>query len=118
MGLGSGGVIPANIEWVVVDEGDVLFAGFLSTSFHIILSYWVPDPDFQESTRTLLADIISAPGHLLSVLPSSEVSTVGLQLCTPVTPEPINYPFSLLLTGATIPNSLNLYFERHHPSLI
>ena len=37
----------ANIEWVVVDEADVLFGGFLSNSFHIILSYWVPDPDFK-----------------------------------------------------------------------
>ena len=27
----------ANIEWVVVDEADVLFGGFLSNSFHIIL---------------------------------------------------------------------------------
>ena len=90
--------------------------------FYLILfissSYWVPDPDFQESTRTLLADISSARGHLLSVLPSSELSTVGSQLSTPVTPEPINYPFNLLLTSATIPNSLNLYLDRHHPSLI
>jgi len=30
----------ANVEWVIVDEADVLF-----------------DPDFQEATRTLLADI-------------------------------------------------------------
>ena len=40
------------------------------------------------------------------------------QLPTPVTPEPINYPFNLLLTSATIPNSLNIYLEKHHPSLI
>ena len=40
------------------------------------------------------------------------------QLSTSVTPEPINYPFNLLLTSATIPNSLNLYLERYHPSLI
>ena len=40
----------ANIEWVVVDEADVLFSGFLSNSFHVSyhpLSYWVPDPDFK-----------------------------------------------------------------------
>lgn len=35
-----------------------------------------------------------------------------------MTPKPVNYPFNLLLTSATIPNSLNLYLERHHPSLI
>ena len=54
----------------------------------------------------------------MSVLPSSELSSVGSQLSTPAIPEPINYPFNLLLTSATIPNSLNLYLERHHPSLI
>jgi len=91
----------ANIEWVVVDEADVLF-----------------DPDFQETTRTLLADISSARGHLIPVLPSTELSTVNPQLSTPETPEPINYPFNLLLTSATIPNSLNFYLEKYHPSLI
>ena len=35
-----------------------------------------------------------------------------------MTPKPVNYPFNLLLTSATIPNSLNLYLERYHPSLI
>lgn len=43
---------------------------------------------------------------------------MGSQLSTPLTPEPINYPFNFLLTSATIPNSLNLYLEKHHPSLI
>ncbi|KAF8797685.1 P-loop containing nucleoside triphosphate hydrolase protein [Phlegmacium glaucopus] len=91
----------ANVEWVVVDEADVLF-----------------DPDFQETTRMLLADISSARGHLMPVLPSTELSTVNPQPLTPVTSEPIDYPFNLLLTSATIPNSLNLYLEKHHPSLI
>ena len=54
----------------------------------------------------------------MPLLPSTELSTVDPQLSTPVTPEPINYPFNLLLTSATIPNSLNLYLEKHHPSLI
>jgi ATP-dependent RNA helicase MRH4 len=34
------------------------------------------------------------------------------------TPEPINYPFNLVLTSATIPKSLNAYLEKHHPSLV
>ena len=54
----------------------------------------------------------------MSVLPSTELSTVGPQPSTPVTPNPINYPFNLLLTSATIPNSLNFYLEKHHPSLV
>ena len=110
----------ANIEWVVVDEADVLFGGFLyiPDTFHPPLSYRILDPDFQETTRSLLADISSARGRLLSVLPSTELSTVGPQRSTPVTPEPIDYPFNLLLTSATIPNSLNLYLERYHPLLV
>lgn len=78
------------------------------------------DPDFQETTRTLLADISAARGHLMSVSPSTELSTVNPQpqISTPVTSEPINYPFNLVLASATIPNSLNLYLEKHHPSLI
>ena len=54
----------------------------------------------------------------MPVLPSTELSTVNPQRSTPATSEPINYPFNLLLTSATIPNSLNLYLEKHHPSLI
>lgn len=30
----------------------------------------------------------------------------------------MNYPFNLVLTSATIPNTLNQYLEKHHPSLI
>jgi ATP-dependent RNA helicase MRH4, mitochondrial len=86
--------------------------------FHLRLLHSILDPDFQETTRALLADISSARGHLMSVLPSTELSTVNPQLSTPATPQPINYPFNLLLTSATIPNSLNLYLEKHHPSLI
>jgi ATP-dependent RNA helicase MRH4, mitochondrial len=90
----------------------------LSDSLHIRLSYSILDPDFQETTRTLLADISSARGHLMNVIPSGELSTVNPQFSTPVASEPINYPFNLLLTSATIPNSLNLYLEKHHPTLI
>ncbi|KAG0705691.1 hypothetical protein DFH29DRAFT_799602, partial [Suillus ampliporus] len=68
-----------NVQWVVVDEADVLF-----------------DPDFQESTRMLLADIAAARGQ----------------------PVPqISYPFNFLLTSATIPTSLSTYLSNYHPSL-
>ena len=92
--------------------------GFIWYLSYLLSHNWILDPDFQESTRTLLADISAARGHPLPVLPSSELSSVGSQISTPVAPEPINYPFNLLLTSATIPNSLNLYLEKHHPSLI
>ncbi|EDR11829.1 uncharacterized protein LACBIDRAFT_313663 [Laccaria bicolor S238N-H82] len=78
----------ANVEWVIVDEADVLF-----------------DPDFQETTRTLLSDISLARGHPVPVTPA-----------LPTTP--ISYPFNLLLTSATIPTALASYLEICHPSLI
>ncbi|GJE96794.1 DEAD/DEAH box helicase [Phanerochaete sordida] len=82
------------VEWVVVDEADVLF-----------------DPDFEESTRTLLADIAAARGQPVPVeeKPADD---------TPATPVVYNYPFHLLLTSATIPNSLASYLNDHHPDLI
>ncbi|CAA7263579.1 unnamed protein product [Cyclocybe aegerita] len=88
----------ANVEWVVVDEADVLF-----------------DPDFQETTRTLLADISEARG---APVPLVSASSLRSPSSTHTTPEPTNYPFNLLLTSATIPNSLNAYLEKHHPSLV
>ncbi|CAA7266180.1 unnamed protein product [Cyclocybe aegerita] len=90
----------ANVEWVVVDEVDVLF-----------------DPDFQETTRTLLADISEARGAPAPLVSASSLRSPSSTNTTPATPEPINYPFNLLLTSATIPNSLNAYLEKHHPSI-
>ena len=82
------------------------------------LTSHILDPDFQESTRTLLADIAAARGQPVPntpdpFLPPSE---------TPTTPTlsqntPINYPFNLILTTATIPPSLALYLDAYHPNL-
>lgn len=70
-----------------------------------------PDPDFEASTRQLLADIAAAKGQPVPVLPVSPM--------TRPTPDsqPISYPFHLLLTSATIPNSLSNYLSTHHPAL-
>ncbi|KAJ7602421.1 P-loop containing nucleoside triphosphate hydrolase protein [Roridomyces roridus] len=120
----------SDIEWVVVDEADVLF-----------------DPDFQETTRLLLADISKARGHEVpfTALP------VGLLAPAPPSPAPVpatsrqkekdkkameesqskkitvhrgssaiaplDYPFNLLLTSATIPNSLSTYLNAYHPAI-
>jgi len=76
----------ANIEWIVVD---VLYGGYYRTPLpYPPLSFWILDPDFQETTRIMLADISSARGHLFAVLSSTELSTVDPQLSTLVTPEP------------------------------
>ncbi|KAH9475710.1 ATP-dependent RNA helicase MRH4, mitochondrial [Psilocybe cubensis] len=93
-----------NVEWVIVDEADVLF-----------------DPDFQETTRLFLADVSAARGypipfspHLLPPSPSSPSTVSSLS----TTLAPVKYPFNLLLTSATIPTSLNTYLTQAHPSLL
>jgi ATP-dependent RNA helicase MRH4 len=94
----------ANVEWVIVDEADVLF-GVYDYSFWFLYTNSSSDPDFQETTRTLLSDISLARGHPVPVTPA-----------LPTTP--ISYPFNLLLTSATIPTALASYLENCHPSLI
>lgn len=68
------------------------------------------DPDFEEYTRLLLADIAAARGQ---PVPPAKEAADG-------TPEPVvyNYPFNLILTSATIPNHLSRYLDTHHPALI
>ncbi|KAJ8596389.1 P-loop containing nucleoside triphosphate hydrolase protein [Rhizopogon salebrosus TDB-379] len=88
-----------NVEWVVVDEADVLF-----------------DPDFQESTRMLLADIAAARGQPVPVITASVSSSPDSE-GTPTPAQPISYPFNFLLTSATIPTSLSTYLSSYHPSL-
>ena len=76
------------------------------------------DPDFQESTRTLLADVAAARGHPVPYTPnllppSPETSTAS----TITQNAPINYPFNLILTTATIPPSLATYLDVYHSNL-
>ena len=108
-----------NVEWVIVDEADILFGIYLRCSFlHLAqLNHTRLDPDFEASTRQLLADIAAAKGQPVSVLPISPVS-LNESRPTPDSPQPISYPFHLLFTSATIPNSLSNYLSTHHPSLI
>lgn len=65
----------------------------------------------------MLADIAAAKGRPVPVLPVSPVSLRETRP-TPDSPQPISYPFHLLLTSATIPNSLSNYLSTHHPALI
>jgi ATP-dependent RNA helicase MRH4 len=76
------------------------------------------DPDFEESTRALLADIAAARGSPVQNTPDP-LSSQG----TLVTPNlsqntPVGYPFNLILTTATIPKSLATYLDIYHPTLI
>ncbi|TFK86167.1 P-loop containing nucleoside triphosphate hydrolase protein, partial [Polyporus arcularius HHB13444] len=89
MGLGD-------IEWVVVDEADVLF-----------------DPDFQEQTRLILSEISAARGHPVPYEPELDLSSTEEEPAT----TPLEYPFNFILTSATIPSALAAYIDRFHPSL-
>ncbi|KAG6867109.1 hypothetical protein C0993_006779 [Termitomyces sp. T159_Od127] len=90
----------ANVEWVVIDEADVLF-----------------DPDFQETTRQLLAEISAARGRPIPLDPATSLSNPSTTL-PPSTPLPYDYPFNLILTSATIPASLSAYLDTHHPKMM
>ncbi|KAF7324843.1 hypothetical protein MKEN_00526200 [Mycena kentingensis (nom. inval.)] len=97
------------IEWVIVDEADVLY-----------------DSDFQETTRLLLADISAARGFPvpLTSLPvglwqnSSSTNVAVADRTSASVIAPLNYPFHLVLTSATIPTSLSTYLNAYHPKLL
>ncbi|KAF8064087.1 P-loop containing nucleoside triphosphate hydrolase protein [Lyophyllum atratum] len=108
----------ANVEWVIVDEADVLFG--MSESLHpwSCLTY-LPDPDFQETTRQLLADISSARGHPVPLSPSPPPSSnATAAAASSAAPTPFEYPFNFILTSATIPSALATYLDTHHPKLM
>ncbi|KAJ3852525.1 P-loop containing nucleoside triphosphate hydrolase protein [Lentinula lateritia] len=84
----------SNIEWVIIDEADVLF-----------------DPDFNSFTRLLLAEISKARGKEVT-FSSSSTSVISAASVIPT-----RYPFNLVLTTATIPPALLLYLQQHHPAI-
>ncbi|KAG2740187.1 hypothetical protein P692DRAFT_20912519, partial [Suillus brevipes Sb2] len=90
-----------NVQWVVVDETDVLF-----------------NLDFQESTHMLLADIAAAHGSPVPVIPSLVLSSTPDSEATATSIQSISYLFNFLLTSATIPTSLATYLSNYQPSLI
>ncbi|TRM59933.1 hypothetical protein BD626DRAFT_506901 [Schizophyllum amplum] len=95
-----------NVEWLVVDEADILF-----------------DPDFQESTRLLMADIAAARGSPISptILPveqRSRTKPVTPTLRTPTKQLAPSLPYNLILSSATIPAALLAYLDVHHPNMV
>jgi ATP-dependent RNA helicase MRH4 len=108
-----------NVEWVIVDEADVLFGTpllVLVLMLQILTS--LLDPDFQEVTQTLLADISSARGHPIEVKSSDSLLSSTAPNDSSPPRDPLSYPFNLILTSATIPKSLASYLDYHHPDLI
>ncbi|KAI0280873.1 P-loop containing nucleoside triphosphate hydrolase protein [Russula aff. rugulosa BPL654] len=83
----------SKIEWVVVDEADVLF-----------------DPDFIDQTLLLLSDIAAARGKPVPAVVRDNRNKSQA-------PIPFDYPFNLVLTSATIPAALATHLEAHHPNM-
>ncbi|KAH9958070.1 P-loop containing nucleoside triphosphate hydrolase protein [Russula dissimulans] len=83
----------SEIEWVVVDEADILF-----------------DPDFIDQTLLLLRDIAAARGKPVAGIGRDNGS--GSQA-----PVPFDYPFNFVLTSATIPAALAAHLDAHHPTM-
>ncbi|KAI0289150.1 P-loop containing nucleoside triphosphate hydrolase protein [Multifurca ochricompacta] len=81
----------SDVEWVVVDEADVLF-----------------DPDFIDQTLLLLSDVAAARGKPVPII-SRENKTQAPML--------LDYPFHFVLTSATIPAALAAHLDAHHPSM-
>lgn len=79
------------------------------------------DPDFQATTRQLLADISEARGHPVPFSTDSSLSNISpSSKSSPSASEQqlLNYPFNLILTSATIPSALAVYLDKHHPTLM
>ncbi|KAF8269927.1 hypothetical protein EI94DRAFT_1785038 [Lactarius quietus] len=92
--VGRSEISLADVEWVVVDESDVLF-----------------HPDFIEQTLFLLSDVAAACGKPVPV-----ISPADPQSKSPVSPAtPLDYPFNFILTSTTIPAALASHLDTHHP---
>ncbi|KAF9552779.1 DEAD-domain-containing protein [Agrocybe pediades] len=93
----------ANVEWVVVDEADVLF-----------------DPDFVQTTEGLLEAVARARGVATPSTPPAAATSPTPVPATPASAHgtPSETPFNLLLTTATIPSSLNTYLSTRYPRML
>ncbi|KAI0245623.1 P-loop containing nucleoside triphosphate hydrolase protein [Lactifluus subvellereus] len=87
----------SDVEWVIVDEADILFA------------YGI-DSDFIDQTRNLLSDIAAARGKPVPVISRNDKPNSQA-------PNPLNYPFNFVLTSATIPAALAARLDTHHPTM-
>ncbi|KAI9461070.1 P-loop containing nucleoside triphosphate hydrolase protein [Russula earlei] len=83
----------SEIEWVVVDEADILF-----------------DADFVDQTLSLLSDIAAARGKPVPAVNCDNESRSNA-------PVLLDYPFNFILTSATIPAALAAHLDSHHPEM-
>ena len=109
-----------HVEWVVVDEADVLFGTLQSPGYDIRRPHhshvYDTDRDFLQTTQTILNEVKMAREEYLrrasttfapdtSATPASDVEL------------PETLPFNLILSSATIPVALSNYLETSYPSI-
>ncbi len=100
----------SDVEWVVVDEADVLFGAHVHNhSPGVFLTYGI-DPDFIDQTLLLLSDVAAARGKPVPVISHAEPKSKPQG--SPTTP--LDYPFNFILTSATIPAALAAHLDAHH----
>ena len=74
------------------------------------------DVDFRDTLLDLLSSISAARGHLLPSNRNLNKETYDQNPRDVHIPyEPVNYPFHLLLSSATVPSSLSAYLTSAHP---
>ena len=102
----------SDVEWVVVDEADVLFGAHTYTHAIVqaILTYSI-DPDFIDQTLLLLSDVAAARGKPVPVISRADPQAKSPESAV----APLDYPFNFILTSATIPAALAAHLDAHHP---
>jgi ATP-dependent RNA helicase MRH4, mitochondrial len=68
------------------------------------------DPDFIDQTLLLLSDIAAARGQPVPTISRDNRDRSQVSV-------PLNYPFNLVLTSATIPAALAAHLDAHYPSM-
>ena len=106
------------VEWVVIDEADVLFGestGFECSLLLVVDYFPFADRDFRQLLHGILDAIsvsknVSVPRDTLFSSDSIPDDSTPSHMITP--------PYNLILTTATIPSSLNTHLLTHFPNLI
>jgi len=110
--VGRPEVTLSEVEWVIVDEADVLF-GACSSKIYLLnplFDLCGTDPDFIDQTLLLLSDIAAARGKPVPAIGRGNGNMTQA-------PTPLNYPFNLVLTSATIPAALAAHLDAYHPTM-
>jgi ATP-dependent RNA helicase MRH4 len=109
--MGRRDVKLSEVEWVIVDEADVLFgAHALYLCIASLFEDCGTDPDFIDQTLLLLSDIAAARKPPIPTISGDSGNRDQV-------PVPLDYPFNFILTSATIPAALASHLDDHHPTM-